>query len=264
METASKEKGMTGLSASGLTTDLKTGLAFLTRLPLVQAAPEAGSGITQAVWTFPLVGALIGGFAALIYWLCFTIGLHPFVAALLTVGGALVLTGALHEDGLADTADGFGGGATKERKLDIMRDSRTGTYGASALILSVLLRAGAIASLAEPPLVAPALIAAHAGARAMLPLFMLLVPPARQDGLSAGAGNPTPAGVTTAVFLGLIAIVLCLGLSGAFLTMLLLAVVMGIVAWLAMRQIGGQTGDVLGALEQAGEIVILLMASVWL
>lgn len=255
---------MTGISASGLTTDLKTGLAFLTHLPLIHATPEASGGIAQAAWTFPLIGGLIGGCAALVYWLCFAIGLHPFVAALLTVGATLILTGALHEDGLADTADGFGGGTTKERKLDVMRDSRTGTYGALALILSVLLRAGAIASLAEPSLVTPALIAAHAGARAMLPVFMLLVPPARQDGLSAGAGSPTPQGVTISVFLGFIALVLCLGPTGAFLTILLLAASMGLVAWLSMRQIGGQTGDVLGALEQAGEIVILLMASVWL
>jgi adenosylcobinamide-GDP ribazoletransferase len=255
---------MTEASTGGLTTDLKTGLAFLTRLPLIHAEPESGGDIVRAAWTFPLVGALIGGFAALIYWLCFAIGLHPLVAATLTVGATLVLTGALHEDGLADTADGFGGGTTKERKLEIMRDSRTGTYGASALILSILLRAGAIASLAEPSLVAPALIAAHAGARAMLPLFMSLVPPARQDGLSAGAGRPSISGVAAAVLLGLIVLILCLGLGGALLTLLLLAGAMGVMAGLAMRQIGGQTGDVLGALEQTGEILILLMASLWL
>lgn len=255
---------MTGISASGLTTDLKTGLAFLTRLPLTHAEPESGTGIAQSAWTFPLVGALIGSFAALIYWLCFTIGLHPFVAALLTVGATLILTGALHEDGLADTADGFGGGTTRERKLEIMRDSRTGAYGASALILSIMLRAGAITSLAEPSLVTPALIAAHAGARAMLPLFMWMVPPARLDGLSSEAGSPPTAGVATAALIGVIALVLCFGLSGAFITILLLVAAMGIVAWLSMRQIGGQTGDVLGTLEQAGEILILLMASVWL
>ena len=96
----------------------------------------------------------------------------------------------LHEDGLGDTADGFGASASRERKLDIMRDSEIGAYGTCALILSFMLRTGALVSLAEPRLVALALIAAHAGARATLPVFMRLVPNARRDGLSAGAGTP--------------------------------------------------------------------------
>ncbi|MGH6792347.1 MAG: adenosylcobinamide-GDP ribazoletransferase, partial [Methyloceanibacter sp.] len=90
-------------SISGLSTDLKTGIAFLTCLPMPHAVPKLGSEIARAAWTFPLVGALIGAFAALIYWLGYTIGFHPFVAALLTVGATLTATGALHEDGLADT-----------------------------------------------------------------------------------------------------------------------------------------------------------------
>ncbi len=251
-------------SISGLSTGLKTGLAFLTCLPLPHAAPELRSGIALAAWTFPVVGALIGAFAALIYWLGYTIGFHPFVAALLTVGATLTVTGALHEDGLADTADGFGGGRTRERKLEIMRDSRTGAFGVSALVLSILLRAAAISSLAEPALVAPALIAAHAGARAMLPLFMWLVPSARQDGLAAEAGRPPQASVIANALLGLGALGLCLGPIGALIAVLLLAAAIALMAWLCNRQIGGQTGDVLGALEQIGEIQILLTASVWL
>ncbi|MEX2166515.1 MAG: adenosylcobinamide-GDP ribazoletransferase [Methyloceanibacter sp.] len=255
---------MTGVSVSGLSTDLKTGLAFLTRLPMPHAAPELGSEIARAAWTFPLVGAIIGAFAALIYWLGYTLGFHPFVAALLTVGATLTVTGALHEDGLADTADGFGGGRTRERKLEIMRDSRTGAYGVSALVLSILLRAGAISSLADPMLVAPALVAAHAGSRAILPLFMWLVPSARQDGLAAEAGRPPQASVIAAALLGLIALGLCLGPIGALIVVPLLAAAIALMAWLCKRQIGGQTGDVLGALEQIGEILILLTASVWL
>ena len=100
-----------------------------------------------------------------------------------------LVTGALHEDGLADTADGFGGGDTRERKLEIMRDSRIGTYGVCALIVSLLVRADAIASLTDPVLVAPALIAAHAGARAVMPLVMFLLPAARTDGLRSRRGG---------------------------------------------------------------------------
>ena len=101
------------------------------------------------------------------------------------VAATVLVTGCLHEDGLADTADGFGGGGSKERKLEIMRDSRSGAYGVAALVLSILLRVGAIASLVDPALVAAALIAAHAGARAAMPVFMAAVPRARHDGLSA-------------------------------------------------------------------------------
>ncbi len=156
----------TGVSISGLSTDLKTGLAFLTRLPLVPSAPVTGAELVRASWTFPIVGAGVGAFGALIYWLMHALGLHAFVGAVLAVAGTALITGCLHEDGLADTADGFGAGGTPERKLEIMRDSQIGTYGAAALILSLLLRVGAIASLADPALAALALIAAHAGARA--------------------------------------------------------------------------------------------------
>ncbi|WP_342018464.1 adenosylcobinamide-GDP ribazoletransferase [Methyloceanibacter superfactus] len=142
-----------------------------------------------------------------------------------------------------------------------MHDSCIGTYGVAALILSFLLRVGALASLAEPGLVAAALIAAHAGARAVLPLFMLALPRARQDGLAASAGTPPPSRAVIAAMLGLLVLALSLGVGAALLTALLLAAVLGFMAWLAMRQIGGQTGDVLGAVEQTSEIAILLAAA---
>jgi adenosylcobinamide-GDP ribazoletransferase len=149
-------------------------------------------------------------------------------------------------------------------KLEIMRDSRVGAYGTSALILSFMLRAGAIASLADPAFVAPALIAAHAGARATMPAFMRLVPPARQDGLSADAGTPPPRAALTAALIGMVVLVLCLGFGGALVALLLVAAAIFFLAWLCMSQIGGQTGDVLGAVEQVSEILILLVAAAWL
>ena len=242
----------------GITTDLRTGLAFCTRLP-VTAPP--GAGLAQAVWSFPLVGALVGGIGALVYWLADGVGLAPFVAATLAVAATALVTGCLHEDGLADTADGFGGGDTKKRKLEIMRDSTSGAYGVAALVLSLLLRVGAIASLAGPGLAAAALIAAHAGARASLPIFMFTVPQARQDGLSAHAGTPQAGAVAVAVMLGLLALALCLGAGAGLITAFLVAVALVLMARLAIKQIGGQTGDVLGAVEQVSEIVFLLAAS---
>ena len=253
-----------GVSAKSLSTELGTGLAFLTRLPLVHPQPVTGAELVRASWTFPIVGAGIGAFGALIYWLMHALGLPVFVCAVLAVAGTALITGCLHEDGLADTADGFGAGGTPERKLEIMRDSQIGVYGAAVLTLSLMLRVGAIASLVEPALVAPALIAAHAGARAVMPVFMRRVPRARQDGLSADAGLPPQRSSAMAVVIGLGALLLCLGLGATLIALLLVAAASGLMASLALKQIGGQTGDVLGAVEQTGEILILLVAAVWL
>jgi adenosylcobinamide-GDP ribazoletransferase len=250
-----------GVSAKALSTELKTGLAFLTRLPLGNSQPVTGGDVARASWTFPVIGAGVGAFGALIYWLAHGLGLPAFVCAALAVAATLLITGGLHEDGLADTADGFGAGETPQRKLEIMRDSQIGTYGVAALILSLLLRVGAIASLAEPGLAALALIAAHAGARATLPVFMRRVPRARQDGLSADAGEPPQQSSAIAVGVGLVVLLLCLGFSATLIAVVLLAAALGLMAWLCLRQIGGQTGDVLGAIEQVSEILILLVAA---
>ena len=255
----------TGVPPRALSTELETGLAFLSCLPLARGVPVTGADVAQASWSFPIIGAGIGLIGAFAYWLAHVLGLPPFVSATLAVATTMLVTGCLHEDGLADTTDGFGGGTTRERKLEIMRDSGIGVYGASALVLSPMLRAGAIASLVHPSLVLPAMIAAHAGARAALPVFMRRVPPARQDGLSAEAGEPPQASSLLAVAIGLIVLLLCLGLGAATLiAVLLLAAGAVLLAWLSISQIGGQTGDVLGTLEQIGEILILLVAAAWL
>jgi adenosylcobinamide-GDP ribazoletransferase len=172
----------------------------------------------------------------------------------------MAVTGCLHEDGLADTADGFGGGKSADRKLDIMRDSRIGTYGACALALSILLRTSALASLADTGLVVAALIAAHAAARATLPVVMFFVPQARSDGLSFAAGRPQAAGAAVGAALAFLILIVCLGPWLAIEAAIALAIVAALMARLSLSQIGGQTGDVLGAIEQVAEIVILLVA----
>jgi adenosylcobinamide-GDP ribazoletransferase len=209
----------------------------------------------------PIAGALVGLIGAAVYWLTSAVGLPPFSAAALALAATLIATGCLHEDGLADTADGFGGGSSRERKLEIMRDSRIGTYGACALALSLILRWSALASIADPAAVAMALIAAHAAARAPLPAFMRFVPPARSDGLAAAAGGPPREGAAAASFLGVVALGLCLGPGAVIIGLLLLSSAAILMAWLSVQQIGGQTGDVLGALEQINEILILLTAA---
>lgn len=250
-------------SVHGLARDLRVALQFATRLPLgaAAAAADAGADLARASWALPVAGIVVGGIGALVYWFTFALGLAPLLCAVPTVAATLLVTGALHEDGLADTADGFGGGTTRERKLAVMRDSRTGTYGACALFLSLFIRAAALAVLAEPSLVAPALIAAHAAARAPLPLFLRLVPPARTGGLSAGAGRPTLGRAITALLIGAAALVVLLPPLKALLSAVLLIAVFAGVWRLSIRQIGGQTGDVAGALEQAGEALLLVIAT---
>jgi adenosylcobinamide-GDP ribazoletransferase len=250
--------------------EIKTGILFSTRLPFAHAAPSGGADFTQgalakavlaqALWALPLAGIVVGLIGAAVYALAHRLGLPAWPAAALCVAATMALTGALHEDGLADTIDGFGGGETRERKLDIMRDSRIGVYGVCALAVSILIRVSALASLADTGLVALAVIAAHGAGRATLPVFMYFVPPARADGLSFAAGLPSREQAAAAGVLGILILAVCLGFEPALVAAILLAIVVALVARLSLAQIGGQTGDVLGALEQASEILILLVA----
>jgi adenosylcobinamide-GDP ribazoletransferase len=250
----------TGAWLRGIAGDLKIGLLFSTRFPLPHATPIGGADVARASWGLPVIGALIGLLGAFAYWMAFRLGLPPLLCAALAIGATMASTGCLHEDGLVDTCDGFDGGGSPERKLEIMRDSRIGTYGACALGLSLLLRAGALASLAGPGPVALALVAAHAGARATLPPFLALVPAARPDGLSADAGRPSQTNVMVAAALGLVLLLWSLGAAGSVIAILWLLIALGGMRWLCLRQIGGQTGDTAGALEQIGEIAVLLTA----
>jgi adenosylcobinamide-GDP ribazoletransferase len=251
---------MTGDWLSGIAADLKAGLIFSTRIPIAQAEPIEGREIARACWTLPLIGALIGLAGALVYWIASGFGLPPLISAALTLAATLALTGCLHEDGLADTLDGFGG-ESRERRLEIMRDSRIGTYGACALVLSLLLRVGALAGLAGPAPAALALVASHAGGRALLPAFLRFLPPARQDGLAADAGRPAWASVAIALALGVLILLMGLGPERAAIACVLLLAAFVLMRRLCLRQIGGQTGDAAGALEQIGEIAVLLTAA---
>lgn len=241
--------------------DLRMAASFVTILPVAWSKPAADGAVARATWALPLAGLLVGLAGALVYKVSSRFGLTPNLAALLALATTTLITGALHEDGLADTADGLGGGRTRERKLEIMRDSRIGTYGVCALMLSFGLRWSALATIANPWAVTLALCAAHTAARAGVPAFMSLVPPARPDGLSASAGVPPGRSVAVAFALGTLALALALGPGKALVSLILLSVAGLMLARLAIRQIGGQTGDILGAFEQLGEILILLVAA---
>lgn len=178
--------------------DLRIAASFVTILPVASSKPAGDGAIARATWALPVAGLLVGLAGALVYKISIRFGLTPGPAALLVLATTALITGALHEDGLADTADGLGGGRTRERKLEIMRDSRIGTYGVCALILSFGLRWSALAAIANPWAVMLALCAAHAASRAGVPAFMSLVPPARPMGCRPAldrrraAASPSP------------------------------------------------------------------------
>jgi len=246
-------------TASGLFTQFLTATAVLTRLPV--GASGAEGGVARSCWAFPLVGAGIGGICALALMLATLLGLGGGLAALLAVLAGIAVTGALHEDGLADTADGFGGGSDRDRKLAIMRDSRVGAYGVLALVLSIGLRAAALTSLGGALEGALALIAAHAVSRALVTPGMRLLEATRPDGLGATAGTPGGAAVLTALAIGAVVALAALGPLRGAIAFVLSAMAVAATAALACRQIGGYTGDVLGAFQQIGEIVMLLAAA---
>jgi adenosylcobinamide-GDP ribazoletransferase len=240
--------------------DFKVALQFLTRLPVRVREPWSEGALARSVAMFPLIGLLIGAAGALAFAIAIWLGLPPALAAVLAVAVQVLLSGGLHEDGLADLADGFGGGRTREEKLQIMRDSRLGSFGAVALILALLARIGAIAALAQPATVGAVLLAAGAISRAMMPPLMLWLAPARSDGLAAASGRPQPARVLTGLGLAtLLALALLAPLRALSAILLAAGGVLGL-AILARRQIGGHTGDVLGAAQQLAEIGCLLGA----
>jgi adenosylcobinamide-GDP ribazoletransferase len=249
-----------GSGANDLARDIGISVSICTRLPLRFSAPIETCEVARASWALPIAGFVVGGAGALVYATALGLKLPSTLAAALALSATLLVTGCLHEDGLADAADGLGGGRDRARKLEIMRDSRLGTYGACALAMSLLLRWAALAALASPILVASALIAAHVSARATLPAFMHFVPAARIDGLAAEAGQPAVRPAAVAVALGVVTLAVALGLIATIVGLVLATCACLFMAWLAMQQIGGQTGDVLGAVEQIIEIVILLTA----
>lgn len=235
---------------------LRLAVAFLTRLPV--PVPEMPPGSLAATMPFfPLVGALVGLAGALAFGIAAWAGVPPLPAALLAVLAAVWLTRGLHEDGLADTADGFGGHHERERRLEIMRDSRSGSFGVLAIVLSVALRAALIAALASPAAVAAALVTAEATSRAVMPLAMRFTGPARRDGLGAGAGAVKPRHALWALGAALMLAVVLAGVAGIAAVAACVAAT-AFLAHLAQARIGGYTGDVLGAVQQVTLVTALL------
>jgi adenosylcobinamide-GDP ribazoletransferase len=242
--------------------DVLAAASFLTRLPVARfASPDTGL-LARSMRAFPIVGIAVGLIGWAVFALAGALALPAAIAALLALVATVLTTGALHEDGLADTADGFGGGEDRARKLIIMHDSRNGAFGIIALIFSLALRGAALAALAASGIgVGLALIAAHVVSRAALPIIMRQLVPARSDGLGASAGQPDDGAIAWCLGIGMIAALLCLGPTRGLLALVVTAAAVALFAALARRQVGGYTGDVLGAAQQIGEITMLLTAA---
>src|SRR5260370_22357123 len=183
--------------------DLRTAVAFLTRLPIPHPESATSADFPRAQRVFPIVGAAIGAMVGLICLGMRIVGVPDLAAAALALGAGALLTGALHEDGRADLADGFGGGRDKAAKLEIMRDSRLGTYGALILLVSFTVKMAALAALPQVAVI-PGLIAAHALARGTLPVLATIMPNARSDGLATTVGRIEPVVAATAAALALV------------------------------------------------------------
>jgi adenosylcobinamide-GDP ribazoletransferase len=233
---------------------------FLTRIPVATTACGGGR-LADAAWAFPLVGAGVGAVAGFSFLLAQLLGLGDWPAALLAVLAGIALTGALHEDGLGDTADGFFGTRDRDHALAIMRDSRLGTFGVLAIVLGVLLRCAALAGIGDAVHAGLALVAAHAASRAALPVAMWRMAPARAEGLGVEAGRPSAPLAVAAVTIGALIALAALGPSRGAIALGTAGAAMVALGMLAQRRIGGYTGDVLGAFQQIGEIVVLLTAS---
>lgn len=236
--------------------DIAAAIGLLTRLPVPLDSTWATRRGAAAAWAWPLAGLLVAALAALVAAVLLALGLPAPLAAGVALALQMLLTGAMHEDGLADAADGLWGGWEPARRLEIMQDSRIGTYGVLALLLVTGLRWQAIAALFTLGHVAGPMLAAAVLSRAPMAVLTAWLPNARQAGLAHSVGRPTAqtALYGTALAFGIAAILL--GVSALWVA---IAVVLTSLAMAALAQvkIGGQTGDILGATQQLGETAAL-------
>ena len=236
--------------------------AFLTRLPFRIASPVKVSDLGSAVHMFPVIGLIAGSLGAAAFWIAAQIGLNSIASGGIGLAAVVWITGALHEDGLADFFDGISA-CDRDRRLEIMRDSSVGAFGVLALIFSIVFKVSILAELLRDDTAFSALIAAVAISRGMMPLLMYFMKPARADGLGIEAGRPSGKAVGMAVIIsGLISGILFDGWSAILILFSAAIAVMGL-GLLAQRRLGGYTGDVLGAAQQFAEIAVLLVAGAY-
>ncbi len=245
--------------------DIARAVAFLSRISVSPSFFEGYDGkLAHLSRAFPLAGLLIVVPAALTFGVLLNLKADPLMAALLALAVQTVTTGALHEDGLSDTADGLGGGKDRDRALEIMKDSRIGTYGAAALILSFGLRGAALAALARhltPFDCAIALPATAALSRGAMVWHWYALPPAKPDGVAASAGKPDgdamQLALITALGLAVLLIAPAFGVPALVACLLTTSAATFFSTRYVQRKLSGHTGDTIGATQQICEIAAL-------
>jgi adenosylcobinamide-GDP ribazoletransferase len=242
---------------------LLTAVQYFTRVPVPAWVGHGTEQLARAARYFPLVGMGVGAMGALSLWLA-TLLLPTLLAVLLSVTVTIALTGAFHEDGLADTFDGLGGGTTRERALDIMKDSRIGTFGMLALLLAVLLKCTALAAMTTRNAML-ALIAAHSLSRACAVVMAWLLPYARTDDTTRAkpvVEHIRSTDLLIACACGLLPLSL-LGIPAAVALLVTMLVTTLLYRWFK-RRLGGYTGDTLGATQQSSELAFyLVLVGTW-
>ena len=239
--------------------DILAAFTILTRWPIPIDHDWVAERGARCIWAFPVVGAILGLAAGLTAHSLSWLGVPPGMTIVAAMAVLVVSTGAVHEDGLADSADGLGPVADQEKRFEIMRDSRIGAFGATALILAFLARWNGYICL-EGWVLTGAFVATATLSRAMIVVAMFTLPPAKSDGLSASLGQPIPNTTLLAIGLAVMIAFFVLGWSAVLVAS---AAVFGAipVLLLANHRLGGQTGDILGAVQICSEIAALAIAS---
>ena len=237
--------------------DIRAALGLLTRLPLSMDPDHGTRRGARAAWAYPIAGMAVAAVAGLVGGLGAFFGLAPAMVAGLVLAVSAILTGAMHEDGLADSLDGLWGGWDRARRLEIMKDSRIGTYGVLGLVITLLLRWSALTVLAASGGLFWVLVGAAAVSRGAMVGVMAALPHAREDGLSHGVGRPDDR--ITGIALAIAALV---GLVTLGLVPMIWAAIAAVgCGAIARARIGGQTGDILGAVQQVSEVAILMVVA---
>ncbi|WP_371168884.1 adenosylcobinamide-GDP ribazoletransferase [Aliiroseovarius sp. 2305UL8-7] len=236
--------------------DIPAAIGLLTRLPIRVDTKMAMQRGARAAWAWPLVGLIPAILSAMVGFAALACGTPALWAAALALVAQVMVTGAMHEDGLADTADGLWGGATKTRRLEIMKDSRIGAYGVIALVLSLLLRATALAAVLPTYGAFWAIVVTGLVSRVPMVWMMAFMKNARDGGLSKSVGQvPHNTAFLALGISALAALFLTPYAVVALVFWIGLAVIL--LAFIAKQKIGGQTGDILGASQQVTEIASL-------
>lgn len=244
-----------------------TAIQFFTRIPVPAWVGHSAQQLEQAARYFPLVGICVGILSAVVLWMGAQV-LPLSLAVGLSMAASILITGAFHEDGLSDFADGMGGGHTLEKTLAIMKDSRVGAYGVIALVLVLLLKYQALLALGDKhslPLLAAALVAAHSVSRLMAASLMLTQRYIREDDSARAkpaAQQISPSSFAIALLTGIAAlgILFAVGthIAAIFAAVATALLMRSYLAWRLQKRLGGYTGDCLGAVQQLSELAFYL------